>query len=302
LSGTLEAVTAVYDKVPSRRLVVLGRAGSGKTILALRLALDLLDPSRRRSGDPVPVVFSLGSWDPTATTLTEWLTDRLIRDHPGLGRVDAEGVTSAGALVEAHLGAARAGRLRRDRGRSARGRPGAVVRQSPAAAGADQPSRGVRPSRRADRYLSQAAAIEVADLGLEDLEGYLPRTSAKAASPGGSRWGPVLATLRDNPDSRASVNLAKVLTTPLMVALARAVYSHNRSTSRWSCWTIPGSAVSRSLRSIFSGASSSRPTRSRAGLDEAVVGEESPAVGDLPWRARRTLSVRSVGWATWLGR
>jgi hypothetical protein len=34
LDGTLDDVSGVYDRVPSRRLVVLGRAGSGKTILA----------------------------------------------------------------------------------------------------------------------------------------------------------------------------------------------------------------------------------------------------------------------------
>lgn len=228
LDGTLDEVSDVYDRVPSRRLVVLGRAGSGKTILALRLALELLDPRRRTPGDPVPVVFSLGSWDPTATSLTAWLTDRLIRDHPGLGRVDADGVTSAGALVEAHLvlpvldgfdeiadglHAAALEEL------SAHPRLPLVLTSRP-----EEYARAVAQTR----YLSQAAAIEVTDLRLEDLEGYLPRTSAKASSPGATRWGPVLATLREHPDAPASVNLAAVLTTPLMVALARAVYSHNR--------------------------------------------------------------------------
>ena len=228
LDGTLDDVCAVYAKVPSRRLVVLGRAGSGKTILALRLALELLDPHRRRSGGPVPVVFSLGSWDPTTTSLTAWLTDRLIRDHPGLGRVDADGVTGAGALVEAHLvlpvldgfdeiadglHAAALEQL------SANPRLPLVLTSRP-----EEYARAVEQTR----YLSQAAAIEVTDLKLEDLEAYLPRTSAKAASPGATRWGPVLATLRENPDAPASVNLAATLTTPLMVALARAVYSHGR--------------------------------------------------------------------------
>jgi hypothetical protein len=42
LDGELGAITAVYKSIPSRRLVVLGPAGSGKTILALRFVLDWL--------------------------------------------------------------------------------------------------------------------------------------------------------------------------------------------------------------------------------------------------------------------
>lgn len=49
--------------------MVLGRAGSGKTVLTLRFVLDYL--RTRAHGEPVPVVFSLGSWDPTAGTLRD---------------------------------------------------------------------------------------------------------------------------------------------------------------------------------------------------------------------------------------
>jgi hypothetical protein len=37
-------------------------------------------------------------------------------------------------------------------------------------------------------------------------------------------WDPVLARLRSDPHSPAVANLAQVLTTPLMVALARTIY------------------------------------------------------------------------------
>ena len=42
LGGRLDQVVEVYRKVGSRRLVVLGRAGSGKTVLTTRFVLDLL--------------------------------------------------------------------------------------------------------------------------------------------------------------------------------------------------------------------------------------------------------------------
>ncbi|MFF2149638.1 helix-turn-helix domain-containing protein [Kitasatospora sp. NPDC058190] len=82
LDGRLAQVTDVYRRIGSGRLVVLGRAGSGKTVLMLRFVLDYL--AARSSGDPVPVVFSVGSWDPTLTGLRDWLIGRLLRDYPNL--------------------------------------------------------------------------------------------------------------------------------------------------------------------------------------------------------------------------
>ena len=43
LAGRLDQVVEVYRRVGSRRLVVLGRAGSGKTVLTTRFVLDLLE-------------------------------------------------------------------------------------------------------------------------------------------------------------------------------------------------------------------------------------------------------------------
>ena len=39
LSGRLDEIVGVYRRIPSGRLVVLGRSGSGKTILAVRFVL-----------------------------------------------------------------------------------------------------------------------------------------------------------------------------------------------------------------------------------------------------------------------
>ena len=56
----------VLTRVPTGRLVVLGEPGSGKTMLMVRLVLDLL--ARRVSGGPVPVLVSLASWNPVERT------------------------------------------------------------------------------------------------------------------------------------------------------------------------------------------------------------------------------------------
>jgi hypothetical protein len=82
LRGCGDQIASVLGKVPTRRLVVLGEPGSGKTMLMIRLVLDLL--GGRSQGDPVPVLVSLASWDPTNQALHDWLAARLAVDHPAL--------------------------------------------------------------------------------------------------------------------------------------------------------------------------------------------------------------------------
>ncbi|WP_086846457.1 NACHT domain-containing protein [Amycolatopsis kentuckyensis] len=58
------------------RMVLLGGPGSGKTVLAIQLLLQLV--SRRTTENvSVPVIFALASWNPTKSDLEEWLTSQL---------------------------------------------------------------------------------------------------------------------------------------------------------------------------------------------------------------------------------
>lgn len=225
LSGDLGSVAEVYRRIGSGRLVVLGRAGSGKSVLTIRFVLDHLEA--REPHDRVPVVFSVGSWDPTAVALRDWLIDRLVRDHPHLTRRAPDGSTLAAALVDADL----------------------VL---PVLDGFDEIAEGLRStalevlnatslplvltSRRgefaeavqeAGAPLVWAAGLELTDLTLEDLSDYLPRTARPVLrSDGGATpvWTPVLDRLRAR-GSGAAGPLARVLSTPLMVILARTMYS-----------------------------------------------------------------------------
>jgi hypothetical protein len=222
LAGQLDEIADIYGRIPSGRLVLLGRDGSGKTVLGLRLVLDLLES--RRSGEPVPEMFSIGSWEPTVEPLTKWLSDQLCRDQPGLATVGADGETLAAALLGRGLilpvldgfDEIAAG-LRRDALRELSATTGPLVLTSrPAeytAAGAGT------------RCLSHAAAIELADLTLADLKDYLLRSSPKNITPD---WLQVLAELHRDPHAEGNANLAAALTTPLMVSLAGTVYGESR--------------------------------------------------------------------------
>lgn len=239
LAGQLDEIVQVHHRIPSRRLVVLGRAGSGKTTLALRFVLDLL-AARSGPAEPVPVIFSLASWNPTTTPLDRWLTGQLERDHPRL----------AG---------------KRDRPGLARSAPDASTRAKelidhdrilPVLDGFDEiPDCLRRPaltelndtdipllltSRRTEyaaavkdaRALTSAAAVELIDLALTDLDHCLPRGTRKT-TPTSTAWDPVLKHLRKHPQHPASVRLAAVLRTPLMVMLARTIYSDAPDRDPW---------------------------------------------------------------------
>lgn len=235
LAGHLDQVVDVYRRTPSGRLVVLGRAGSGKTILTVRFVLNLL--RNRTPTDPVPVIFSLGSWNPTTTSLRDWLAGQLVRDHPGLGVPGSGRPTLAAALVEAD-------------------------RILPVLDGFDEIADGLHraaldalnrttalpfliTSRRTEYQdavertdvLSSAAGIELTDLTVEDVTNYLPRTTRRTVSNDTDTttplWEPVLNSLHRHPQTLAGHNLTEALSTPLMVALVRTIYSdtpdHNPS-------------------------------------------------------------------------
>ncbi|MFG3052585.1 helix-turn-helix domain-containing protein [Kitasatospora sp. NPDC048239] len=231
LSGDLRSVAEVYRRIGSGRLVILGQAGSGKSILAIRFLLDHLEAAPAVAGR-VPVVLGLGSWDPTTTALRDWLIGRLLRDHPHLARRGPRGSTLAAALVDADL----------------------IL---PVLDGFDEIAEGLRREaldvlnasslplvltsrrgefaeavREAHAPLLWAAGIELTDLTPDDLVDYLPRT-ARTITGGtggtggestGGGWEAVLEELRAG-ETPAAVNLATALTTPLVVILARTIYS-----------------------------------------------------------------------------
>ena len=82
LAGGDDELPGLLNRVPTGRLVILGEPGAGKTMLAVRLVLDLL--AARPDGAPVPLLVPLASWDPNEHDLHTWLERRLTLDYPGL--------------------------------------------------------------------------------------------------------------------------------------------------------------------------------------------------------------------------
>lgn len=218
VAGSIETIASCYRRVPSGRLVVLGKAGAGKSMLAVRLVLDLLQPSTVAGA--VPVVIGIGSWHPARTSFHDWLATELIRYYPGLAKPSRSGSTLAARLIES-------GRILPvldgfDEIADGLHRPAlAALNEITLPLVLTSRPDEYREAVQATRVLRGAAAVELADLTVADLAGYLPRTARKAASDTVTRWDPVLRELAERPDSP----LAAALTTPLMVTLARAIYS-----------------------------------------------------------------------------
>ncbi|WIX92527.1 SEFIR domain-containing protein [Amycolatopsis sp. DG1A-15b] len=221
--GRLTDIAEAFDRVPSGRLVVLGEPGAGKTVLAVRLTLDLV--ARRDPGAPVPVLFSVASWDPGREALHDWLVRRLIADYPGLGSRPVRGNTLAGVLV----GAGRVTPVLDGLDELPTASRGAAVHRINAALDHGDP---LVVTCRVEEYaaavagadvITAAAVLVLRRLGVGDLAEYLPRT-ARAEPDAGGKWDPVIAFLRRQEDARAG-HLLSVLGVPLMTSLARAVYS-----------------------------------------------------------------------------
>lgn len=221
-----EIGTVFAERVPGRRLLVLGDPGAGKTMLLVRLVLELIDG--RRQGEPVPVLFPLASWDPAAMDLRGWMERRLVQDHAELGG-PAPGeygeITLAGMLLERRLVLpvldgfdelpAEVGALALHRiGEALPYGRGLVLSSRPAEYRA-----ALRPRSGVPARLTGMVGIHLEPLGAEDVAAYLREDAGGDRAPAAARWTPVAEALGTN----APVGLA--LTSPLMVSLARAVYN-----------------------------------------------------------------------------
>ena len=224
LAGEGSALVDALARVPTGRLVVLGEPGAGKTMLMVRLVLDLL--ARRTAGGPVPFLASVASWNPAAQDLRQWLTDLLLIDHPALDSPasgDRTEPTQAAALLASGLilpildgldeipDEVRGPAISRINEALRPGEQAVVTCRT------QQYQEAVTPQEGTGVTLRGAAAIQLNKLDACAVRRYLCDDAAGPVAK--ARWDPVLDVL--GTDAPA----AQVLITPLMVGLARAIYN-----------------------------------------------------------------------------
>ncbi|MFB7947471.1 NACHT domain-containing protein [Kitasatospora phosalacinea] len=221
----LGSLAAYFRGTPGRRLVLLGPAGAGKSVLAVRLARDLLAERQGAEGgsDPVPLVLHLASWNP-GRGLDDWAAERLAAEYPEVCTPVPGAAPSvvAGRLV----GAGRVLPV-------LDGFDELPAANRAAAFGELAALHSTRPfvlTSRPDQYRRQ---VPVDSDFLRSEVVLLPLSSAAVGqylSAGGrrTRWRGLVERLADPGDrAREVVLLRQALDVPLMVGLARVAYGQD---------------------------------------------------------------------------
>ncbi|CAL9675496.1 hypothetical protein SUDANB105_07850 [Streptomyces sp. enrichment culture] len=219
--GDVRDIADLFQRAPSRQLVVTGEPGSGKSALAMLLSLGLLEEWRLT--EPVPVILALSSWRPDKDSFDTWLEQRITEDYPFLKPPRRYGARPVIAMLakkmitpvldgldevpEALRGvAARAIAKEMDEGRSL-----VVTCRS-----AEYRRHAVNVAH----TMSGVARIELQPLPSEKAIDFLIGGSHRSVSswPAEHHWSLVKRELgRHSP-------LAHVMTSPLMVSLVRELY------------------------------------------------------------------------------
>lgn len=215
LRGGVEDLADALQRLPGHQLVLLGEPGSGKTSAATLLTLRLL--AQRQTGDPVPVLLSLASWDPKSQDLETWMMHRISVDHPAFRKRGVHGPDVVRDLIERGMALPVLDALDEVASKvdAVRGIARMVGRNKPMVL-----------TCRADDYeeivretgvpIGRAAVVELKPVNAAEAARYLRAGTQDTEQ----RWKPVVTALHDEPEG----SLARALSTPLAVYLAKTAY------------------------------------------------------------------------------
>ncbi|MCX2729802.1 NTPase [Saccharopolyspora sp. NFXS83] len=219
-AGELSRITEVFRGTPDGRLVVLGEVGSGKTFLAARFVLNVLDVLKGRHDDQaVPIIFNLGSWDPTGLSLTTWMLERLALDFP---QSDTAALFRDGHVLPVLDGFD-------EIAEGLRGVALEVINEYPRPLFLTSRPAEYAAAVSATKALERTTVVQLCELTPDEATEHLWRTAKKEMNHDGStwtKWGPVLERLREHPDAPGCRELGAALSSPLMVWLARTIYQY----------------------------------------------------------------------------
>lgn len=224
LSGDVADLDQVLARVPSRRLVLLGAPGAGKSIAALRLALRLLE--QRGQHGRLPVVLPVASWDAATTGLWRWVAERLTVEHPELAAPTGAGRTLADEVARPERLLLVLDGFDEIPGPQ---RPAALTALNE---GLDEHSHMVLTSRTEEYRLAvldadvlrAAPAVELRPLSVPEVVECLRTSTRRTAQDGTGVWSEVITSLQQGTGAHAQ-RLRAVLVSPLMLGLALSVYA-----------------------------------------------------------------------------
>ncbi|GAB3233659.1 hypothetical protein GCM10027447_30290 [Glycomyces halotolerans] len=233
-SITITDMVDEWKSDPKQRFVILGDSGSGKTSVLVRMLWSIVRDHRRDAVAPVPVLVSVGDWDPQ-TPFHEWFQSQVERLHPYLKHHYPKWRRGAGTIAEHLIDEGKIvpfldgfdeitdqdGR-RRAAMRNLNRDPVFATLPLVLACRATE----YRATAASEFHLQKASVYTLKDLDWQLAAAYLCRSEPTEDRPTvvPEQWEPVVDKLANIHKSGKAQALSKALSTPLMVFLARAAF------------------------------------------------------------------------------